>query len=405
MDAGRVADVTVPDNTAFVPGTPFVKTWRVRNSGTCAWEPGTRLVFVSGDPMGGPPAVDLPALAPGAQIDVSVSLVAPSAPGTYRASYQFQAPDGTRFGSVIWVQIVVPGTPTATLTPVCTPPPCPPGEVLTCPTPGACPGGCGVVCVTPTPPPSRLAILSFTAEVVQDLPPAGKRIRFSWRTRGATHTSIWSGAAQKRFPRHWEVTPPGEGTLTVDIEKTYYRDPEMTLVATDDAGHEVRASVVVPWPCQYSWFFPTDNRACPDYEASTTWAAEEPFERGRMIWLQEVRTESAVYRDIILVFHNNGGFEEYPDTFEEGEPESDPTIVPPPGLYQPIRGFGELWRTNPYVRESLGWATAPEQGFYTQWQMCSAEGRYVFIYVRRLDGKVIQAGGWSMSSGTWQELP
>ncbi len=113
LGARWVADVTVPDNTAVAPGTPFVKTWRVRNAGTCAWEPGTRLVFISGEPMGGPAAVDVPALAPGAQTDVSVNLVAPAAPGTYRASYQFQAPDGTRFGAVIWAQIVVPAPATA----------------------------------------------------------------------------------------------------------------------------------------------------------------------------------------------------------------------------------------------------------------------------------------------------
>ncbi|MGC8947366.1 MAG: sigma-70 family RNA polymerase sigma factor, partial [Anaerolineae bacterium] len=122
-DARWVADVTVPDNTAFAPGTPFVKTWRVRNAGTCAWEPGTRLVFISGDPIGGPPAVEVPALAPGAQTDVSVSLVAPAAPGTYRANYQFQAPDGTRFGALIYVQIVVPTTPTSTPSPTTSPTP------------------------------------------------------------------------------------------------------------------------------------------------------------------------------------------------------------------------------------------------------------------------------------------
>ncbi|MGQ9718102.1 MAG: NBR1-Ig-like domain-containing protein, partial [Anaerolineae bacterium] len=108
LGARWVADVTVPDNTEFAPGTAFVKTWRVRNSGTCNWEPGTKLVFVSGDGMGGPGSVDAPALAAGAQTDVSVSLVAPASPGTYRGNWQFQAPDGTRFGATMWVQIVVP---------------------------------------------------------------------------------------------------------------------------------------------------------------------------------------------------------------------------------------------------------------------------------------------------------
>ncbi|MCX7680518.1 MAG: NBR1-Ig-like domain-containing protein [Anaerolineae bacterium] len=399
LGARWVADVTVPDNTTFAPNAPFVKTWRVRNSGTCAWGPGTRLVFVSGDPMGGPQAVEVPALASGAQTDVSVNLVAPATPGTYRANYQFQAPDGTRFGAVIWVQIVVPATPTPV--PVCTPMACPTGQVLHCPA-ATCPGGCGMVCATPTP--SGLAILSFTAEVVQDLPPAGKRITFRWRTAGAASAGIWSGT-QMRFPKYWDARPPAEGMLTVDVEMTYYRDPAMTLVAKDIAGNEVRASAVVPWACQYAYFFATTERACPAYEASTTWAAEQPFEHGRMIWLQEVRAGSTAYQKMILVFFNNGRFERYQDTWTEAEPESDPSIVPPAGLYQPVRGFGKLWRTDPAIRDRLGWATAPEQGFNTQWQMQMAEAVGVPFYVRRIDGKVIQAGGWDVGSGTWREVP
>lgn len=398
LGARWVADVTVPDNTTFAPNAPFVKTWRIRNSGTCAWGPGTRLVFVSGEPMGGPQAVEVPALAPDAQTDVSVNLTAPSAPGTYRANYQFQAPDGTRFGAIIWVQIVVPATPTPP--PVCTPVACPVGQVLHCPA-ASCPGGCGMVCVTP--PPSGLAILSFSVETIQDLPPAGKRLTFRWRTAGATSAGIWSGT-QMRFPKYWEATPPVEGTLTVDIETTYYRDPAMTLVAKDAAGNEVRSSVVVPWACQYSYFFPTTEQACP-YEASTTWAAEETFEHGRMIWLQEVRAGSTTYQKIILVFFDNGRFERYQDTWTEAEPESDPSIVPPAGLYQPIRGFGKLWRSDSSIRDRLGWATAPEQGFNAQWQMQMAEAVGIPFYVRRLDGKVIRAGGWDIGSGTWQETP
>lgn len=80
-----------------------------------------------------------------------------------------------------------------------------------------------------------------------------------------------------------------------------------------------------------------------------------------MIWLQEVRTESSVYQKIILVFYDDGRFEKHADTFVEGEPESDPTIVPPAGLYQPIRGFGKLWWTNASVRDRLGWATGPRR--------------------------------------------
>ena len=400
LGARWVADVTVPDNTVIAPGTPFIKTWRVRNSGTCAWEPGTRLIFVSGTPMGGPTA-DVPALAPGAQADVSVSLTAPAAPGTYRANYQFQAPDGTRFGPVIWVQIVVPGTPTPSPAPICTPPACPSGQVLYCP--GVCPGSCGVVCVTPTPyPPSGLAILSFSAEVLQDIP-GGKRVRFSWRTQGATDAGISPDQACRRFMvPGWSANPPEEGSLIVDLIDLPARDPVMTLVARDAAGREARTSVVVPVPCRYPWFFPTDNRCCPEAAATTTWAAEEPFEHGWMLWLENGPGSSR----LIVVFYENGSYEKYPDTFVEGEPESDPSFVPPPGLYQPIRGFGKLWRTHPEVRERLGWATAPEQGFYTQWQTQRPVtlGSGLF-YARRISGKIVEARAWDVPGGTWREVP
>ena len=53
-----VTDVTIPDDTRLAPGTEFVKTWRLRNSGTCDWGPGFRFVFIEGEPMGGPAAVE-----------------------------------------------------------------------------------------------------------------------------------------------------------------------------------------------------------------------------------------------------------------------------------------------------------------------------------------------------------
>lgn len=120
LDAGYVADVTVPDDTAILPNTPFVKTWRIRNTGSCGWEAGTKLVYFSGDPLGGPAAVDVSPTAVGANVDVSVSFVSPADPGTYRSYWQVQSPDGQRFGQQFYVQIVVP-EPTAT--PTDTPPP------------------------------------------------------------------------------------------------------------------------------------------------------------------------------------------------------------------------------------------------------------------------------------------
>ncbi len=161
LNAKFVKDVTIPDGTTFSPGATFVKVWRMRNSGTCTWETGTELVFSSGDQMDGPPDVPVTApVAPGAEVDISVNLKAPSTPGTYQGKWQLRDHKGTFFGGAIWVKIVVPApatnTPLPTLTPtplpgpMCTPPTCPSGEVAICP--GLCTGGCGMVCATVTPP-------------------------------------------------------------------------------------------------------------------------------------------------------------------------------------------------------------------------------------------------------------
>jgi hypothetical protein len=126
-NAVYVADVTVPDDSPFPPGAAFTKTWRVRNSGTCEWKEGVKLVYVSGDPLGGPVSVNVPAAAAGANADISVAMVAPSTPGTYRSNWQLQNSDSVRFGNQIYVQIVVtePPTPTPTATASPTPSPTP----------------------------------------------------------------------------------------------------------------------------------------------------------------------------------------------------------------------------------------------------------------------------------------
>jgi hypothetical protein len=103
-------DVTYPDNTPVLVNQAFTKTWRLKNTGSCTWTSGYQLVFDSGDPMGGPPSQALTTgnVAPNQIVDISVNLVAPSTPGTYRGSWRIREPGGTLFGlsaGAFWVQI------------------------------------------------------------------------------------------------------------------------------------------------------------------------------------------------------------------------------------------------------------------------------------------------------------
>ena len=108
FDAQFEEDVTIPDNTSLEPGTSFTKVWRVRNSGTCAWEEGTQLAFVEGERLDGPDAVDVGSVEVDVTVDVGVELTAPDEPGTYRGDWRMESPDGTAFGDTVYVQIVVP---------------------------------------------------------------------------------------------------------------------------------------------------------------------------------------------------------------------------------------------------------------------------------------------------------
>jgi hypothetical protein len=120
-DAVFVADVTVPDGTAFKPGDPINKVWRLRNAGTCAWGAGYQIAFVDGAQMGAASPVAVAATASGAPADVAVNMTAPRTPGTYTGKWRMRSPAGAFFGQSVSIVVKVidpnPPTPTPTTTP------------------------------------------------------------------------------------------------------------------------------------------------------------------------------------------------------------------------------------------------------------------------------------------------
>jgi hypothetical protein len=120
--AAFIADVTIPDGTVLAPNTSFVKTWRIRNAGTCDWGPGLTLVFVGGTQLGGPTTLAFPPTNAGAMRDISLNLKAPAEAGTYEGKWYLRDAEGERLTAVT-VSIVVPATPTPTPPPSATPKP------------------------------------------------------------------------------------------------------------------------------------------------------------------------------------------------------------------------------------------------------------------------------------------
>ena len=111
-----LGDMTMPDNAVLSPGAPFVKTWRLRNDGTCSWGPNApvyAVTNVNGNSFGAPNVLPMPVAQPGAIVDLSINMVAPAAPGTYRSDWMFMVKEGGLRGvgaqgeTPLYTQIVV----------------------------------------------------------------------------------------------------------------------------------------------------------------------------------------------------------------------------------------------------------------------------------------------------------
>lgn len=115
-NAAYVSDVTIPDGTTLTAGSSFTKTWSVKNTGTCAWTSSFMLKFASGTQMGGATTTISSAVPAGSSINVSVTMTAPTTPGSYTGYWRMASSTGELFGGYVSVQIVSAALPTGTTT-------------------------------------------------------------------------------------------------------------------------------------------------------------------------------------------------------------------------------------------------------------------------------------------------
>ena len=106
-----------PDETVYKPGTFYWKTWTIKNVGTCTWDSSYKLIFWSGDLMGGLVSYPLPEqVIPGNQTGITIYLQAPETEGTYTGYWRLQTPWNANFGvgpysQAIFAQILVTKKP------------------------------------------------------------------------------------------------------------------------------------------------------------------------------------------------------------------------------------------------------------------------------------------------------
>ncbi len=102
-----VADVNVPDGTNMAPGQEFVKTWRVKNAGSCTWGADYKLIYSYGERMAGQWQPLNQVVQAGQEVELSVSFKAPDKVGEYVSAWQMTSPKGAPFGPAIFVKIIV----------------------------------------------------------------------------------------------------------------------------------------------------------------------------------------------------------------------------------------------------------------------------------------------------------
>lgn len=114
LKAAFVSDVNIPDRSEHASDLTLIKTWKMRNTGSAAWE-GCYLQFVKGDKslIAGIEDTSLNGrfpvakAAPNSVVEVSATIQTPTKSGRYCAYFRLHAVDGTRFGPQIWVDIKV----------------------------------------------------------------------------------------------------------------------------------------------------------------------------------------------------------------------------------------------------------------------------------------------------------
>ncbi len=113
-----VTDVTIPDGQVIPPGAKFVKTWRLKNTGTTTWTANYRVRLWAGNSFGAPTSFLLAQeVKPNAEVDISIEFTAPSQTGEYISHWILSDDQEANFGNTFYVNFVVgvPASPTITL--------------------------------------------------------------------------------------------------------------------------------------------------------------------------------------------------------------------------------------------------------------------------------------------------
>jgi hypothetical protein len=239
------------------------------------------------------------------------------------------------------------------------------------------------------------AILSFTIAPARINP--GEVITLTWATTGEAVTINPINQLGQWAPPIYSGPLAGTLVITTSAEA---RNLVMYVVTASLGEQHAWQSATVQLNCPDTWFFSNPPAECP-WPAHFTMMQAQRFEQGLMLWTQ--------WNDAVYVFYDQPHWyrwDRFPNQWFPGMPESDPTITPPAGRLQPVRGFGVAWRTGyvsptQVVRDILGWAVEEEQAVPEAAFQCDTKPKYASCYISGPGGAVYVLGPEHTGGGVW----
>jgi len=238
------------------------------------------------------------------------------------------------------------------------------------------------VLTTATRPPNPNAPrIEFFTTNVQQVEPGGQVTLF-WSVRGARNAIIYRIDASGARGNLWNVPPDGNLPITISRRD---RGQATFLLSAGEGDLETTQQLSIPLSCPDPWFFQPAPDACPAGPAEATSIIEEPFERGRMIYIQS--------RNRVYVLFNDGrtpAWLSFENKFNPAvDKASEESFVPPPDRFQPVGIIGFVWRGNDVVRNRLGLGTAAETQ-YDGFIQVVKNGDKEDLYLNSADKSILQ---------------
>ncbi len=228
--------------------------------------------------------------------------------------------------------------------------------------------------------PNAARIEFFTSDVLEVQPGGG--VTLFWSARNVDSAVIYRLNPDETRQQVWNVPP--DSSLNIQTRSSD-RGQLSFMLAVGEAETYNEARLTIPIRCPIQWFFTPPPNECPAQEAVDTTIIEQPFERGRMVYIAD-RTQ------IYVLFNdgNNPAWLSFNSQYNsEIHPESEANFVPPPGLFQPLRELGFLWRSNETVRNRLGLGTSEAKNFQGFYQTAPSSNEREDLYLTAGDNTIL----------------